>query len=285
MLLSDADASSLLNSTYDFNSQVQDEYAAGNDVVLPTTSDDIPLFSDSKTAAIYAMNKFNNYSSFEMLSDADVLMTAIGKSLMMKVQMHTIKYNSGNYYMEIERYQMTPSGLIDFGLTHGYKWYYKQGKHYEMVTKNVSKYGNDLYAYYYNYRYNKKWDSLTNQINFYKIDNSTISSGSNFQVVYHPISNKIVQYQLTVEINPVLATRDYVKHYQEQSYIYNHVYKSLTIHMVLSNTGDIMTIRAEEEYNGEGDWKGIPYSVNFKDIFNYTLVSYNETPSVSEPIL
>lgn len=272
----------LIEDAINFSTRVQNEDATSTPI---SNLDEQALFTNSKDAAIYAFSKLANYSSFEMTASSDVDMSIEGYNATMKMQSIMMRYANGNELMQINRYQTSNTGSIDLGLTRGYMWYFSNGMHYEMITRNVTKSGNTLISNFSGLNYKLKTSALTKNMNFYKVDTSTIVTSGNFEIKYHPITKKIQYYYATVVLNPMLSTKEYVKHLQEQTNLNSYSFKNLVLNLEISNTGDIVSMNAQEEYTAKGSFSAITYNVTFNDVMYYEMKSINKTPSFQEPTI
>ncbi len=273
---------SLLNEISDYNNQNTQESA--NNYTNIDEGSNIPLFTDSKQAIIFAYNRFLTATSYELYSYGDIILNSPDLNLTYngKANFRAIQFASGNQYVETIKKQT--SGSIDVNFTRAAKWYFANGVRYDVGTKQISMDGNKLYA-----TYSEGWslnaDPLAKRISFYDINLSTIISAEPLQIIYHPITKKIYQYYVTIKLHPINSTMEYKKIIKEQGGDSYARFSDITIKCILNSSGDISSMVINELYSVDANVVGRPLNINVKDTFYYSMLSLNGTVSINEPVI
>lgn len=271
----------MLKESTDYNTLLAHEDSQSSEGVPEPT--DLPLFSDGAEAVVFAYNNFLNANECQLLLEGNIKIIAkapvIGDlTINVRTQANKAKFSSGELVFEMLQYEANNQYNVNETAYN----VFKDGKRYQKKGQPYVGTDNKLYGNYGD----EQLVELKNSINdpkFYTINSSVINSVSYFKINRHPISKKIVGYEVSVRLNSIKATADLVSLIKEQGKMSSlPVYKELSLSMILDTTGRIVILKASEEYTSsrnQAPFGDIPLHI----FYNYTEYYSWDKPTMEMP--
>lgn len=234
-----------------------------------------PKFKDAKEAVIYAFNKFDNYTSFEMTSSGMNYSEAMGQNIEIKNNCTYVKYQDGLEFETACSYETKTS----FGQSSAEQNVYFNGERYRRGGSNVRLSNGNAVADFSG-GFSKSGSNLQH-IPFHIVNSQTVKFKTSFSFVRDK-NNKILYYKASVSLDPQLSTTYYGQNVQEQGGTSYPIFSKVELSCVIDRDGNLLSFEFDDTMMvTKKVLISVDATVNSQVV--YTLVSHDVTPSIARP--
>lgn len=252
-------------------------YSSALDSETTTEKKEDALFSNAKEATIYAFEKLNSYTSYELVCTGVTTSMAAGQTVEIVFDQKFIKYESGTEFMQCIRHE-TKTNL---GQSSAIKNLYKDGKAYIAHGDNIRMKDGILYADFGNYKLDT--ETVLNSIPLYIFDEDSVILSNHF-TVNRNANGKIRGYYASVQLSTHYAVKYYAHAVKEQGGTSMPIFSNITVNVELDKDGHVVALTVDEDMSL---YKKVVVDIQafVNNKASYKMVSYNQTPSIAEPTL
>lgn len=243
--------------------------------VDPSKVLDTPIFKDAKDAVSKAFEKYNNYTTHEVVTSGISNTEALGVNVEVKSSGLSVKYSDG---MRLERSNRIETHT-NFGQNGGEEAVYFNGQKYIRYGSNIRISGDEVVA-----DYSGNFQSVNSELNnapVFIVNESTIEFKRSFSFV-RDNNNRIIYYKATVTLDPDLSTKDCKIAVKEQGGTSTPKFSKVELSCIIDSEGTLLSYTINHVMTCSKKVI-IDVTATIETETKYTILSYNQTPSVARP--
>ncbi len=242
-----------------------------------TDSYEESIFANGIDAFLTAWDNYNNASSFTItgLSTSYAYPPMVGEYIVL-ASVRAGKWQDGYTFQELHKYQLQGStSFVD--MNEGSQTYTSDTQRFYRSTKNGISYNSStkyVSAKYYNdFILESEYQKCTPIC--YILNKDTINQCTYFRVNRLP-NGKIINYEVELKLNPKTSVKGYDEAMQRGGQLDSvPEFDSVTISAKIDTNGYFISISVDETYTLKKT-----LSIKTRNVIEYNISGYNETPSI-----
>lgn len=234
-----------------------------------------PMFKDAKEAVVFAFEKLYSYNTFEIIAKGTNTSEAMGQKVTIKNSGRYARFEDGVEYELSKRLEIGSN----FGQSGADEAIFKNGTRYVRYGKNIRTQGDDIIADFEG-EYSKS-NSKQTAIAMHIVNNETVVVKRSFSFVRDK-DNKIAYYKASVMLDGELSTKTYGINVQEQGGTSYPNFSKVELSCIIDRDGNLISYQVNQTMTVVKNII-INITATVQSEITYTILSFNQKPSVVEP--
>lgn len=246
-----------------------------NDGITTDKQNESPMFKNAIEASVFAFEKFNTYSTYEVELCGSSTAVAVGQTVEIAINGKNVQYDDGTQFSEM----IHKETKTNFGQTEATQIVYKNGQKYMRYGSNIRE-QNGKYVADFAGRFSL-FSSNIAKITSYIVNKKTALYSKEFSFVRNA-DGTIAYYKATVVLDAKASTVDYAKSVQEQGGTSLPEFSMVEIACIIDRDGNLLSYNAKDKMTLTKNIV-VDITTTMTDDMTFIILSHDTTPSVPKP--